>query len=455
MPKRIEDMVPGNRRSIREVPLESKAQRAHNSDRTGPSERETDIPIHRIHLTPPPDRKKRVERPDRNHNRRRIWLALAVIVVLVIATAAFATSSSLAKASFTITPNILPVQADSTIVATGTSTPGYLTYTVIQVSGTATTSALSVDGPYVSTKATGKIRLYNAYSASSQRLIAGTRLTDDSGLIYRLTGSVVIPGYKASGKDNIPGTITAAVIADQPGTDYNVSGRDNISDFKIVAWKGTPKYDYFYGRLVSDITGGFAGIRKTVSKNDLASADAKLRSDLASSLGAKLVLEVPTGYILLSGATTSSFGPAVVGGTVSGKADISMESTLYGIIFKTSDLAEKLSGNKAVEGFSPYGYTAPGLDDVSLTITNPSTFSPAKGNSLIAKVAGNFDLVGTVPVNEIRSKLAGISLSDTRKVLASYASVVDLNQSSGELFPAWASTVPKDPSRISIKINGK
>jgi hypothetical protein len=61
-------------------------------------------------------------------------------------------------------------------------------------------------------------------------------------------------------------------------------------------------------------------------------------------------------------------------------------------------------------------------------------------------------LKGVVPAEELKHKLAGLSLSDTRAVFASYNPVIDITKSFGELFPSWTSSVPKDEKRISLII---
>ena len=47
-----------------------------------------------------------------------------------------------------------------------------------------------------------------------------------------------------------------------------------MSDFSIVAYKGTPRYTTMYARIAGDITGGFVGKKKTVNPGTLASTTA-------------------------------------------------------------------------------------------------------------------------------------------------------------------------------------
>ncbi|MDE2038097.1 MAG: hypothetical protein KGI69_02635 [Patescibacteria group bacterium] len=453
MPRRLEDIIPGDRRSIRDIPLPSRqrptAERA--SRRARADDKEEEVPLHRIRVTPPPPKKAPVRRPPRSGKKRGWLIALAGAVVL--AAAAALASVFFARASFSIAPVTIPVSADATIVASSTTTPGYMAYRLLTASGSASTTAPATDGTPVSTKASGTIVIYNAYSAAAQRLIAGTRLANDSGLIYRITSSVVVPGYSSSKGATVPGSVSVGIVADQPGASYDISSSDPISDFRIVAWKGTPRYTAFYGRLRTSVTGGLVGAKKTVSAAALASTTAGLSAEISADLTAKLESLVPPGYLLYNGGIIARLSDPVIGDAGTGKASIAMTGTLYGAAFKQADLAAKLAGATAVSSFSPYGYTAPGLDKLSFTITNPSDFSPAKAGTIIARVKGAFQLVGIVPVDDIRAKLAGISLGETKSVLQSYSSVVDITRSSGELFPSWASAVPTQLSRISVTVS--
>lgn len=388
--------------------------------------------------------------PPKSRKRRKIWPLITAGVVVIIIAAAFVASTFFSHATFTIVPRSIPVAVDSTYIAQGVAAPGTLSYDVITVRASASTTVAAVDGPQVSTKAQGKVTLYNAYSNQAQRLIAGTRLSDSSGRIYRLTGSVVIPGYTQKSGSTIPGTVSAAIQADQAGASYNVSAGDAVSDFKIVAYKGTPRYDTMYGRVAGDITGGFVGSKKTVSPSLLASTTAQLEAQLTQSLKQQAHNGVPSGYIMYDNAFSPVYGTPVVGGTSAQSATVSVSETLYAIILKNDDLVAKAAGSQAASSFGSYGYTAPGVDSLTFTIANPKDFHPDKKTALIFRLKGNFMLVGNIPVDELKHKLAGVPLANTQAILKPYYDTV-IESGSGELVPSW-SKVPSDLSRITINV---
>jgi hypothetical protein len=245
------------------------------------------------------------------------------------------------------------------------------------------------------------------------------------------------------------------MVADQSGASYNISRSDSLSDFKVVAYKGTPKYATFYARLSSDVSGGFSGVKSSVSSGTLASTSADLQTRLSASLIDKAFHSVPSGYIMYPKAYTQSFGvPSVVSrGTTT--ADVVVTSILYGIIFKRSDLAATLAGASSKDTFGSLAYDSPGVDSLSFSMINAKDFSPTKKNNLVVKISGSFKLIGSISVDTMKKAFAGVSLADTGTILNKYARVIDIPRSSGEISPPWVGTVPSDISRISIIVKNQ
>jgi len=456
MPRRVQDIIPANRRSIREIPVghaaptsarETAREKAQEKRAEEPVKMHKDdrpIAVHRMPITPPPTRREK---------RRFPWIASIIGAIIIIAGLSFALSGHFASATFTIVPKSIPVAINGVYVipATVTATSS-LAYGVVTITGSASTTVPATLGKNIQTKATGSVTLYNAYSSLSQKLVAGTRLANNSGLIYRLTSTTIIPGYTTSSGNTIPGSIAAAIVADQSGANYNISSSDPLSDFKILAYKGTPKYAGFYARLASNITGGFNGARTTVAPGTLASTTADLSRSLSDSLRARAVQSVPSGYITYTGAYAQSFSVPSVVNVGSNSASVSVTGNFYGLIFKASDLASMLAGSSSTDQFGSMSYGTPGLETLSFTIANPNTFSPVKKTSLVAKISGSFKLVGSIPVDALKKALAGVSLADTGSILKKYASVMDIQDSFGDIAPPWVSGVPSDPSRIIINV---
>jgi hypothetical protein len=101
-------------------------------------------------------------------------------------------------------------------------------------------------------KARGKIIIYNTFSSEPQSLVATTRFETTSGIVFRLTQGVTVPGMTDIAGKKDPGAIEAEVIADQTGDASNIAP----TTFVIPGFKGSPKYDKFSAKSLSAMTGG-------------------------------------------------------------------------------------------------------------------------------------------------------------------------------------------------------
>lgn len=447
MPRRVQDIIPGNHRSVRDIPART----------TIPKEevpkREQVIKIHREHTPEPvPDQKKNTPIKKKRTTRRGFpWIIGILGLVVIFAGLAFGISGHFASATFTLVPKVSTISVDGTYIIPNASS-GTFGYEVVTLSGTASTTVPATQGAYTETKAQGSITVYNSYSAQSQRIVAGSRLTDASGLVYRLTSTIVVPGYTGSGSAIVPGSIVTTMVAENPGDQYNISSSDPISDFNFVAYKDTPKYTGFYARLVSDMTGGFAGTRIVIAPTLLASTTLQIEKNLSTELRSKLATTVPTGYVMYPNVYGSTFGTPAVTSLDAKTAVISAGVTVYGILFKQVDLAHFLSSASSSNLFGSFGYTTSNIDSLSVSLANVKDFSPITKTNLVAHITGSFSMVGTIPVDTLKQAFAGVSLSQTANILKNYSSVMDISQSSAEITPPWVGTVPSDQSRININV---
>lgn len=449
MPRRVEDIIPKNGRSIRDVPLSLPTKSSPNKDLSDDApigtEKESKINIKKLPISPPLLRKD-----NKKTKKGKKFLFISLGIVIIIAGGAFVASAYLSRAIFTIIPKEIPVSIDSTYVVSGTEKTDSLSYNVVTVKADADVSVPAKQGPLVQKKAQGTITIYNNYSSSSWRLVAGTRFANASGKVYRIASSVSVPGFtKASDGSKIPGKISAKVSADQAGEDYNLSVDNSLGDLKIVAYKGNEKYDYFYARVSTNISGGYIGNDKIINPEVLSSTTEALKAKLRVILVDKLRQEIAEGRITFDNAYVAIFGDAVIGSGTTDTAKISMNATFYGITFDEKQILNKIAGEATVASFGNGKYEAVDLENISFSISNPNDFSPTKNNTLIMRLKGNIKLIGVVPVDELKQKFAGLSLSETQEILRSYSSVIVLEKSSGQVVPPWVK-IPKNVEKISI-----
>ena len=463
MPRRVQDIIPGNHRSVRDIstPKVSKheaAPRATSSELKKEKKDQAVIKIHREHT---PDEIEEKESPTppirrRKHRSGFPWIIGILGVVIIFAGLAFGISGHFASATFNLVPKVQSINVNGTyIIPSITSTSSPFGYEIVTLSGVASTTVSAVQGAFTQTKAQGSIKIYNTFSSQSQRIVAGSRLSGASGLVYRLTSSIIVPGYTTSGSNIVPGSITTTMIADQTGSQYNISGSDLVSDFKFVEYKGTPKYNGLYATLVSTVAGGFSGTRVVIAPNLLASTTLLIQKNLSANLRAQLGSNIPTGYVMYPGVYGSTFASPVVSSLNSTTAQISAGVTVYGIIFKKINLAHFLSAASSTNMFGTSGYITPDIDNLSVSLANPKDFSPITRTNLVAHFSGTFTMVGSIPVDTLKQSFLGISLSQTASILKKYSNIIDISHSSAEITPPWVGTVPNDPKRVTINVKSQ
>ena len=452
MPRRVQDIVPNSHRSIREIPIERntlsapieppKKRSSNNVTLKKLTDLSDDTTIRRISITPPRGKTKR---------KSRRWIVILISIVVVVSGIGYVASVYFSRASFTLVPRSVPIAVNSTYVAQNAPDKAALTYEIAAVKGSASAIVPATDGPTISTQAKGKVTLYNSYTAQSQRLIAGTRLSDESGRIYRIVNSINIPGYTTVNGVVTPGTLVTNITADKAGQEYNQVSSSATSNFKIVAYKGTSRYDSIYARLTSDLTGGYVGTKKNISPALIASTTVELQAKLTASLLSEIKGSIPQGYIMYPTGYTTAFQAPVTSGTDPRSATLTQQGTLYGILFKKDELISRIAGEDAISAFAEFDYTTPGLESIEFSIANKKDFSPIKKNTLIIKLRGDIMLIGTIPVDDLKAKLAGLSLPDTADVLRSFKPVVNIEKSSGQVTPPWAN-VPSNTENITVEV---
>lgn len=143
-------------------------------------------------------------------------------------------------------------------------------------------------------KATGKIVVYNEYSASPRTLVS-SRFVSADGKLFWSTETITIPGYKKEGSRIIPGEKEVTVQAAEAGEDYNIGS----TTFALPALAGSALYTTIYAKSFSPMSGGEIGEVLQITKQDLENAEDFLVKE-AKDLGKEaLSARLPVGFILL------------------------------------------------------------------------------------------------------------------------------------------------------------
>jgi hypothetical protein len=200
----------------------------------------------------------------------------------------------------------------------------------------------------VSVKSSGKIKIYNAYSSSAQTLIVNTRFLSPDGKIFRITKAVTVPGAKIQNGAIIPSFIEVTVVADQAGEQYNISP----TKFSIPGFKGTDKYEKFYGQSETAMSGGYIGEAKVASQADLDKAKNELISLAKISLEEELASKLPEGFKILEDAKVFSYEKLEFSLKAGDKADsfqVALTGILKVLVFKEVDVKDLFAASAQKE----------------------------------------------------------------------------------------------------------
>lgn len=373
---------------------------------------------------------------------RNIGFWIAGIVVFIIAAIGIASYFEHATLKVTIKSKDVPV--GSVIVASADSTHDApkLVYQAIQAEKTGETIVIGTTEEKVSTRATGTIIIYNNYSAAPQKLIANTRFEAPNGNIYRITSSVTVPGKKTVAGKPVAGSVQATVVADAAGAQYN----SDLTDFTIPGFKGDPRYNGFYGRSKTPLTGGYEGIIKKVSDADVAAAKTKLEQELRDGLIKQAIAQTPDSLILFKNAyaityETIASTPNDKGLTIQEKARINV------FLLNRDDLSKTIADLTLTGTDKNIPYSVSNLDDITFAFSGKDLFDAEAKKDVAFILQGNAHLVARVDAKALATDAQGIKKSDISSLLIKYpgADAADVT-----VRPFWKSVLPSKAKDIEV-----
>lgn len=393
-------------------------------------------------------REERSEEPQKIHKngQRFMWLLVVLSVVAVV----FIVSSYFASATVYITPKVVEISATSTLNISTSSPQLGLQYQLLILEDEMSQPITADSNQNVQRKATGQITIYNTYGKTTQRLTNNTRFVATDGKIYRIRESVDVPGYTTVNGQKVPGSIAVDVIADIAGAEYNMKISDLKGDFTIPGFKGTLKYNSFYGRISTDITGGFVGMEKVVSDSKLSKARQDIEDKLKTELLAKATETKPSGYDLLPGSyffemTNEDDNSSQVENYI-----VKTKATLRVFLFNNSDLATFLATKKIKDFVN-------NTNDVSIiwennygVKINALTDRPWNEKVLPMSIFGTAKIIWNIDEDILKKTISGLNKKDILAVIKETFSD-KISNVSFVIRPQWDSTFPKDISKIRVE----
>lgn len=377
----------------------------------------------------------------RGHGLRTIGIILALIILA----AGIGSVFFFAGADVNVTPKQAATPVDATFtghISGGPAVAGVLQYDILTLEESRSKSLPSTGSEQVSEPASGTIVVYNNYSDKSQELVKNTRFQTPEGQIFRIRNSISVPGQKIDGGKKVPGSVEVMVYAEEAGDKYNIG----LTDFTIPGFKGGPRFEAFYARSKTPMTGGFVGVRKVVSKADEEKARQELQTELRSVLAESAVTKTPEGFLLpLKGVFLSFESPA---STPDGdQVTITEKGILHGIIINQSDVAKAIAEKNV-----------PSYDESPVTLKDPKTITiepliTATSSSPWIEESLEFSIKGTATINwivdtgKLAADLAGKPEEALNTVLGGYPGV---ERAKAVLRPIWRKTFPSKAEDIKL-----
>lgn len=428
MPKTITDIIPPSRRKAMDsmrpaAPTPPPPPPPSMPDDEGPEEYDEEKP-------------PQYPRPLRTTKKGFPWkYAIATLVVIVLA---FITLQAFSGAKVEISPVVDETPVSGEFAAT--SSAGDLSYELVTASTVVSASVPAEGTEEADDPAQGTITVYNA-QAKTQQLIKNTRFESPQGLIFRIRDSITVPGGTATK----PGELTVTVYADEGGEKYNVAP----TSFTIPGLKGSETYDLVYARSTEAMTGGFSGMRASVADATKTKKYDEMKSSIDAELQKALAGEVPEGYVLLPGASWTTYEPQP-DGIASGTVTLNQKGTVTAVVFPNEALA------KAIAYRTLNGYEGQGVmlkDTGTLTVASMSGSAPSGGDTSFSfTLSGNTSIKWLVDPEKIAGAIAGKSRDAAQTVLKGFPEVDKANMI---LRPFWAGKFPDDPDKIKVEVEGE
>ncbi len=330
------------------------------------------------------------------------------------------------------------------LTAQGESSPkgGVLSFETMQSDYGDSYEAKSTEIKEISKDASGRIVIYNAYSSVAQALIARTRFETPEGKIYRIKKRITVPGAKIKDGKIIPSSIEATVYADESGEEHNIG----LTDFTIPGFKGDPRYEKFYARSKTEMSGGVDGVVSVIAESDIADAENSLRAKIRDYLTQTVIKQKPEGFLLYDGAMAIDFSSPEGNPKAGDAADnfkYELGGTGTGFLIRKSDLGKELVKRYLPNNELGDVYVA-NIEELDFVLTKRD----AENKEIFFSLKGKAHFVWSFDENTLRENLKGAKEKDYDSIFRKYPTIENADVF---LRPSWWVKIPKNQSRIRFE----
>jgi len=324
-----------------------------------------------------------------------------------------------------------------------------INYEIMIIDGEDEKSLTLTDTKNASIKSSGSLIIYNEYSSYSQKIIAGSYLTDEGGKLYTLDETITIPGFTTDKDGNIiPGSINTSATSFLPGDIYN----GNPTYFVFNSFKNTNKENKIYAKSESTFSGGISGDVYYLNEDNIVNLNSYANNAFKSYLIKKAKAELPSGYIFYENAIDFKYE---IDTNLLFKESISkipIKGSITAIIFNEDSLSKKI-----INEFYPKIETKE-INEIQLENINNLSFSFVNKEETITKNLNSFEFYLSGKINFIWNPNKDLVLSQLLGIHKDWAQDVfkkdpGIKSASVIIFPPWKNNLPDDVSRINIIIN--
>ena len=371
----------------------------------------------------------------KKHSKKWFYLSTVIFVLAI----AFGISALFKGATIRVSPKQETKELNETFASKKDVITG-LGFQTVSVTKDVEKTVKATGEEKVERKSQGRIIIYNNFSAQPQKLVATTRFQTPEGLIFRLINPVTIPGREVKDGKTVAGNIEVIVEADKPGVSYNIG----LKDFTIPGFKGDPKFTQIYARSKTEMTGGFSGMQKIVSKETMTQVESEMKSTLETSLQGDIGAQIPANFISYKDAVSYELEQITQ----------SPAATADEVILKRKGKATAVIFDRSMLNKAILAKIMPEVEVEAVKVSNISELqfkstSPVTGNEkdLNFTLSGTANFVWVFDENKLKEDLMGLSKKSAKIVISNYPAI---SEAWIETKPFWNQQIPTDPKKVTL-----
>ncbi len=295
----------------------------------------------------------------------------------------------------------------------------------------------------VEEKASGIITVFNDHSSTPQRIIRNTRFQSPDGKIYRVKKPFTIPGKK-SGK---PGSIDVKVYAEEVGESYNTKSG---TKFTLPALSGDIAKK-ITAVAKTDISGGFKGVRATVSSQQKQEAVEALKREIEQKALSSALASIGEDFV--------SFPDAVFINMDDPEYDYQQDVLTITLmaqailpVFNKYEFARELLSSSYADidtSASSKPYIA-NLEDITLKLQNKDGLDLEEDEVVKFTAQGTAKVMYEIDIDALKQELKGKNITVAKFIEGSYPGVKKVQDA--VIKPFWRDSFPEDVELIDVII---